>query len=475
MPKPKKIPPPGDPVKGSPSKYYFVQMMTRDIELVDAVLDLLDNCVDGALRSRSPKAAQNDSLAGYYAKITIDSDKFVIEDNCGGIPWDIAHEYAFRMGRPEKVRDSAEGTIGVFGIGMKRAIFKMGRSCVVRTHHPKDAYRVTVPSTWFTAPDEESWNFPSKPEKPFSKKFGTRIEITEFDADTKLAFSRGSTFLRDFAAKVGESYSYIMAKGFEVHLNIHGQTPTVERKEMRLCFEEDGDGAKIRPYMYEAHIGGVEVFMAVGFRTPLDGESGKDDDGGFRARDAGWTVVCNDRIVLCNDRTFKTGWGIPPVPSFHNQFSCIAGVVEFRSRDTKKLPVTTTKRGIDTGKDVYEFVRARMQEGVRMFTKNTNEWKGFEDKIRKRFDRAAFLDLPALKSRARRLEFTKLAGQFVQRQLKPALPQRTAEEPSERRISFTRKVAEISRVSEYLFDTPSTPPAEVGEKCFEIMLKQAKK
>ena len=35
----------------TPSKAFFVSMLTRDIDLQDAILDLLDNCIDGAVRS----------------------------------------------------------------------------------------------------------------------------------------------------------------------------------------------------------------------------------------------------------------------------------------------------------------------------------------------------------------------------------------------------------------------------------------
>ena len=41
-----------DPVDARPVKSFFVDMLTRDIELVDAILDLLDNCVDGILRQK---------------------------------------------------------------------------------------------------------------------------------------------------------------------------------------------------------------------------------------------------------------------------------------------------------------------------------------------------------------------------------------------------------------------------------------
>ena len=31
-----------------PTKQFFVSMLTRDIRLEDAILDLVDNCLDGA-------------------------------------------------------------------------------------------------------------------------------------------------------------------------------------------------------------------------------------------------------------------------------------------------------------------------------------------------------------------------------------------------------------------------------------------
>lgn len=34
-------------VDAAPVKSFFVEMLTRDIALDDAILDLLDNCVDG--------------------------------------------------------------------------------------------------------------------------------------------------------------------------------------------------------------------------------------------------------------------------------------------------------------------------------------------------------------------------------------------------------------------------------------------
>ena len=40
-----------EPVNAAPVKSFFVSMLTRDIKLEEAILDLLDNCVDGIIRS----------------------------------------------------------------------------------------------------------------------------------------------------------------------------------------------------------------------------------------------------------------------------------------------------------------------------------------------------------------------------------------------------------------------------------------
>ena len=39
-------------IKASPTKEFFITMLTRDVMLTRAIIDLVDNSVDGAKRSR---------------------------------------------------------------------------------------------------------------------------------------------------------------------------------------------------------------------------------------------------------------------------------------------------------------------------------------------------------------------------------------------------------------------------------------
>jgi hypothetical protein len=105
----------------SPTKDLFITMLVKDIDLIDAIVDMVDNCVDGARRIRG-----KEDYEGLWVRIDVAGDHFTIDDNCGGIPVDVARRYAFKFGRPEGAEPTPH-SVGRFGIGMKRALFKLGR------------------------------------------------------------------------------------------------------------------------------------------------------------------------------------------------------------------------------------------------------------------------------------------------------------------------------------------------------------
>ncbi|UUX95287.1 ATP-binding protein [Aquabacterium sp. J223] len=109
-----------------PTKRFFVSMLKRDIDLKDAIVDLVDNCLDGALRSAGVYPAD---YAKHSIEIEVGRAALRIADDCGGIPREIAKNYAFKMGRERAdPHDSESETIGMHGIGMKRAIPNMVRT-----------------------------------------------------------------------------------------------------------------------------------------------------------------------------------------------------------------------------------------------------------------------------------------------------------------------------------------------------------
>ena len=57
-------------ISASPTKNFFVEMLTRDIDLEDAILDLLDNCVDGVQRTikSTDRVNRERPYEGFWAK-----------------------------------------------------------------------------------------------------------------------------------------------------------------------------------------------------------------------------------------------------------------------------------------------------------------------------------------------------------------------------------------------------------------------
>ncbi len=464
-------------VTAMPVKSFFVTMLTRDISLQDAILDLLDNCVDGIQRSATKRTlTRAEPYRGFRADIRLSESEFSIKDNCGGIEWDL-HDSAFRMGRIRRDFDEGKKTVGTYGIGMKRAMFKMGRDCFVTTHAADKSYRVHFTPAWMK--DEKKWDVDTRSIQRSGDR-GTLIRVAKLYET--VGISLASRAFRDLLHEaIATHYAYIIQKGLEVSVN--GER--VELKTIRLLFDKDAMGAtrgtkksSIQPYIYQTEQDGVEVFLAVGFTSPIPA---KDDvDAGlqnyrekYSSAEAGWTVICNDRTVLYCNKDALTGWGAAGVPQYHTQFVAISGIVVFTSDDASRLPMTTTKRGIDASHALYMLVRDRMIEGMKLFTQYTNRWKG-RDRVaesRERFKKTAQLDLVQLRTHAAKLTMSKTKDG---KRFMPTLPA-PKKARVDRKIAFSRPAKRIAVVSDYLFGVPDQTPADVGSKCFDLIHEEARK
>jgi hypothetical protein len=448
-------------------------MLTRDIKLEESILDLLDNCVDGILRTGARNATKK-PYSGFWAHIKFDKDSFSISDNCGGIPWSL-HDYAFRMGRADDRPEDAPGTVGVYGIGMKRAIFKMGKHCLISTQNSQDRYEVEIKPEWLT--DEQNWDIPVKAAKKTMQQDGTTIVIGDLYVGIQKRFGPDAkAFKQELERMVSAHYAFIIDKGFVVTIN----GTVVKPRPTRLIFHKMRDGRPaIQPFIFKTKIEGVEVFLAVGFTRPIPSEAElarEQEEKKYSSLEAGWTILCNDRAVLYCDRSELTGWGEAGIPRYHTQFIAISGIVEFKADEASKLPTTTTKRGIDASSSLYLQVKNKMREGMRIFTNYTNRWKGRADESKKHIQAGEPLSFEEIKAEVKRLKLNPTrktvppGSQYV-----PPLPLPKALETKKRRISFVKDVEEVRSVAEYLFDDADTEPSVVGEECFDLILKEARK
>jgi histidine kinase/DNA gyrase B/HSP90-like ATPase len=456
----------------SPTKRLFVEMLTRDIELEDAMLDLLDNSVDGALRVRGYDPNAERPYEGFWANLEFSADRFRIEDNCGGIGRDL-REAAFRLGRIERISAADQlPTVGTYGIGMKRAIFKLGRDCTIESRTKRDGFRLQIPQSWFS--DEKTWELPVADLAEIAQNTGTTITVRSLLPEVAEAFSGPTGFPDHFRSRVSQYYSILIDKGFEVKIENTPVTPLPITFKAADFGEVTARNSGIAPYIYEGEVEGVNVEVVIGFYSPFQPDPDEEPVKG-KAEEAGWTIVCNDRVVLYKDKSILTGWG-DGAPHYHPQFRQIAGVVLFSSRDPGLLPLTTTKRGIDAQSKVYLEIRRKMRDGLSKFTRYTNSLKKVSDAKREEvFQGTSNMELRALRSAKAQISPSLWRNDRGGKGRTLDLPLPRVAESTERRMIFSRPVEQIRRVARFLFDDSDVAPSDVAAETFDQAYQRTKR
>ena len=464
-----------DFVFASPTKAFFVHMLTRDIELKDAILDLLDNCIDGVLRRLSAQQRKSKTpYKDYWAKITLNQDEFIIEDNCGGIPRDIAVHSAFMMGRPDPERDAKLQTIGMYGIGMKRAIFKMGQHCIVSSQPTGESgFQVEISGAWMKKEGKDAWKLPLADVRKKATD-GTKIHISKLRQEIKKQFNpKKGNFEEDLRKEISNLFAVIIEKGFSVTVNKKSVKPV---SLTIMTPKRIGKGKGIEPYVFTGEYKGVSVEVVAGFYRPLATEQEIDEELTRRRTksNAGWTVICNDRVVLSHDTSIQTGWGTTGVASFHNQFIAIAGVVTFKSNDSEHLPLNTTKRGLDMNSAVYLVALDHMKQALKRLISYTNAWKKRVEETQQQFDELEPVKVTEISKRVNKFKKSgrhKSLGEG--KYYDPELP-KPQKKSTTKKISFAAETAEIELLGTYFFDDDSADRNEIGKRCFDEYVVEAK-
>jgi hypothetical protein len=261
-----------------------------------------------------------------------------------------------------------------------------------------------------------------------------------------------------------------MQRGFQIALNGEDIKP-----KTLMLFDSASAESAIKAYDYEASYEDVGIKITIGFFRPLVKEAEIDEEleGPKETEVSGISVVCNDRVILLYDRSLKTGWGDGGVPRYHPQFRAIAGLIVFSSNDASKLPISTTKRDLDVGSDIYLLARKSAMEGLKIFTDFTNKWKGMEDETTRFFQAAKKSDVKNDIRSAYRFGSV-VRGSTVTKKYVPNLPIPDKRSPR-RRVSFVRDEEQIKTLSKFFFDDSTQHPSIVGGEAFDRALKQVPK
>lgn len=356
-------------VDTSPTKEVVVDGITRDASDHECIFDLIDNSIDAARNitfgNISPKLRNElpEGYAGYEIKLYLSGASFKITDNCGGIAVANLKDSVLRFGE----RSDQDMGIGTFGVGLNRAIFRLGDSVHIVTDTGRERAEISLAKDKYL--ESSSWNVPAQ-QLESTGRAGTTIEIKHLQATSSKNFG-DERWVNALKREVARRYGRFIKKKLAIWID----HDPLQNEEVQL---REGGPIPIREkYIREDDVT-IQIVYGEHRLHKFPGEPGHSEEQNRRlTAQYGWTILCNDRAVVMSDKTHHTGWD---VQKFHSDFYGFVGYVNFVSQNPRKLPWTTTKTDVDLNSPAYQAALLHMR-------KITQQWRS-EASQRKKTKRA---------------------------------------------------------------------------------------
>lgn len=431
--------------KAEPTKKLFIDTLVRDVDLTSAIVDLVDNSIDGAKRIRP-----TENFDGLGIKVELTSTLFRVSDNCGGIPLPQALNYAFRFGRQDG-QAGVQHSVGHFGVGMKRTLFKMAEKFSVKSVTSEDAFELNLDvDEW--KQDELHWNFElqnvERLEHPDNTRVvGTVVQVAALRPEISEQLE-DNLFIAAVRERIRLAHTQAIQNGLLITFNDEvldpfdltiKESPSIQPRVQIGVLNSGKNGGEVR----------FRMITGIGDQA---------------TRDAGWYVFCNGRLLLAADQEEETGWGLKPAQKFHQQFNRFRGYLFLDASDPGSLPWNTTKTGMSADSDVYRRLRPMMSDAIAEVTNFLNRVRDEEE-----LEKSGAATTTPLKNAAEgaplvdvtsRTKFRTATAKFKW----PANAVQARSKPTEKRITYVVPIEDFNAAAELL---ETTNAAEIGRRSFE--------
>jgi hypothetical protein len=339
-----------DKLNATPSKRLYLSIIA-DYDLNRSICELVDNGLDVWVRGGK---AKNISI-----KITLNSTQQIIlvEDDAGGLA---KSELVYIVGPGQTGSSPTDETIGIFGVGTKRAVVALAQDIRIKTRFKKhETYQVDFDDQWLANDD---WEIP----------------VYEVDAiaagSTVVELQRLRTQItEDGISKLKEHLSATYAR----FLNNKSVSIEVNGKALKPKFFENWaypPGYEPRNYTGTL-IGDDKREIRVEAYAGLTLESSP------AAGEYGVYFYCNDRLVSRALKSFDVGFtkGLAGLP--HPKVS-LTRVLVFLNGDARSMPWNSSKSDISTKHVVFLAIHDWLVQVVKDYATLSRIWMGdWSDKV----------------------------------------------------------------------------------------------
>lgn len=434
-----------DTINAYPRKKLFIDVLTQDVSAKMCILDLIDNSVDSYTRNRIAERRE--------IRLTITDSLFEILDTCGGIDKGFLKSNVFRFGAENLNRE--DPTLGMYGIGMKRSIFKIGNTITLETDDGKDYSLMEMNVKIWEEKDENDWSIPFETDKstlgenlPY-----TRIRITDLHQDISDKFALVS-FVEEIHRTLKKTYCLIIQNHINFFLNERG----IEPDQLIVPYDDN-----YSPNVFIEDYENINIHI-ICFVDPSRGTRLKQ-----AVNTIGWNLFCNNRLILANDTSAITGWvggsDKSLLPKYHTIFNEFRGIVFLKANNPFNLPLKSAKDSFNTDDKNYQYILNRMCATARpvidylsnKYSEEKKEQEDIEDKIEQDID----------------IDFAPTALQPADKINTPsefrAPGKKASKKDNETRISYLKNKDIVEKVKSYL---EVSSYKEVGEKTFDYFVER---
>jgi len=334
---------------GTPNKRMYWSIIS-DYDIKTGLCELIDNAIDLWMATR-PRPA-------LMIELHLDAERQLIQikDTAGGVK----EEDLRSLIAPGESKNSPESeTIGIFGVGSKRAVVALAETTIIKTRHrASKSFQIDITKDWLETDD---WNIPHF-EIPAIEEAVTMIELSSLrkaleESDVELMRER-----------IGEIYEWFLQ---------------IENCRIKV------NGIQVQPRSFEAwaYPPGFEPRSAR-FTVDLKGQGKVSVEivaGLIRDRDPifdnyGVYFYCNHRLVVKELKTREVGYfvtseaGVP-----HPDASLCRAIIKIGGA-AKLMPWNSTKSGINFSHPLFHAIRPTLIQLVSHFSSLSrrlkDDWDG---------------------------------------------------------------------------------------------------
>jgi Histidine kinase-, DNA gyrase B-, and HSP90-like ATPase len=311
-----------DVVDATPSKRLYLSIIA-DYDLNKGICELIDNALDIWIKNQKASHLSID--------ISLDTTQqtIIIKDNAGGIS---KEDLSNVVGPGHTSNAEKDETIGIFGVGTKRAVVALAQDIKIKTRKLSgSSYQVEFDDNWLLS--SEDWQLPV-------------YEVTEINPNstvielTRLRIQLEDTKCDILRTHLGATYSqFLYHNNLKIRINGSEITPVnFEKWAYPPDFEPRCYSGEIQTSTEEA----VRIKAIAGLTTESNPSGGE----------WGVYVYCNERLIAGGLKTFDVGFASGLAGKPHPDISLMR-VLLFIAGSAKFMPWNSSKSEINSSHEVF--------------------------------------------------------------------------------------------------------------------------